>query len=265
MDYKNRTKISRILIDEAVPVDSNVIILGWVRTVRSSKEVAFIEVNDGSSMKNIQGVVQNPESFPILEQILTGAAVRLEGKLVPSQGKGQKYEIAVSKVDLVGAADFQNIPKKEGKIDWDADFFAGESFLAVSGQLEAELLATALGDVYTFGPTFRAENSNTSRHAAEFWMIEPEMAFAELDDNMDVAEDFLKHLFRYALENKYEVIVIMAGNGKDNPEEIERLLRPITEEGYDFVQGSRFLSGGAYGNMPFHRLIATRHVHPLRR
>ena len=277
MDYKNRTKVSRILIDDAVPVDSNVIILGWVRTVRSSKEVAFIEVNDGSCMKNIQGVVQNPESLPILEQVLTGAAVRIEGKLVPSQGKGQKYEIAVSKVDLIGAADatfplqkkrhtmeflreiahlrprtntfgavnrirsklafaihkyfqdrgfyyihtpiisssdaegagnlfrvstldFQNIPKKEGKIDWDADFFAGESFLAVSGQLEAELLATALGDVYTFGPTFRAENSNTSRHAAEFWMIEPEMAFAELDDNMDVAEDFLKHLFRYALE-----------------------------------------------------------------
>jgi len=91
MDYKSRTKISRILIDEAVPVGTKVIILGWVRTVRSSKEIAFIEVNDGSSMKNIQGVVQNPESFPILEQILTGAAVRLEGKLVPSQGKGQKY------------------------------------------------------------------------------------------------------------------------------------------------------------------------------
>src|SRR5215510_326126 len=277
MDYKTRTKISRILIDEAVPVGSKVIILGWVRTVRSSKEIAFVEVNDGSSMKNIQGVIQNPEAFPVLQQVATGASVRLEGILVQSAGKGQKYEIAISRIDVVGPADesyllqkkrhsmeflreiahlrprtntfgavnrirskvayaihsyfqergfyyihtpiistsdaegagnlfhvssfdFNQIPKKEGHIDWDADFFATESFLTVSGQLEAELLAAALGDVYTFGPTFRAENSNTSRHAAEFWMIEPEMAFAELDDNMDVAEDFLKYLFRYALE-----------------------------------------------------------------
>src|SRR6516162_1100919 len=277
MDYKARTKISRILIDEAIPLDSNVVILGWVRTVRSSKEIAFIEVNDGSTMKNIQGVIQNPAAFPILEQILTGAAIRMEGTLIASGGKGQKFEIAVSRVDLVGQADasyplqkkrhtmeflreiahlrtrtntfgavnrirskmayaihsyfqergfyyihtpiisasdcegagnlfrvstfdFEKIPKKEGRIDWDADFFATESYLTVSGQLEGELLAAALGDVYTFGPTFRAENSNTSRHAAEFWMIEPEMAWAELSDNMDVAEDFLKYLFRYALE-----------------------------------------------------------------
>src|ERR671934_3075184 len=98
MDYKARTKISRILIDDAVLVGSTVIILGWVRTVRSSKEVAFIEVNDGSCMKNIQGVVQNPEAFPILEQILTGASIRLEGSLIPSGGKGQKYEITASKI-----------------------------------------------------------------------------------------------------------------------------------------------------------------------
>src|SRR5215468_7840581 len=277
MDYSERTKISRILIDDAVAAGTNVIILGWVRTVRSSKDVAFIEINDGSSMKNIQGVVQQPEIFPQMEQILTGASVRMEGKLIPSGGKGQKYEIAVSRLDLVGAADvsyplqkkrhtmeflreiahlrprtntfgavnrirskmafavhsyfqergfyyvhtpiisasdcegagnlfrvstldFENIPRKEGKIDWDSDFFASESYLTVSGQLEGELVATALGDIYTFGPTFRAENSNTSRHAAEFWMIEPEMAWAELEDNMDVSEDFLKYLFRYALE-----------------------------------------------------------------
>ena len=277
MDYKARTKISRILIDEAIPLDTNVVILGWVRTVRSSKEIAFIEVNDGSTMKNIQGVIQNPAAFPILDQILTGAAIRMEGTLIASGGKGQKFEVAVSRVDLVGQADasyplqkkrhtmeflreiahlrtrtntfgavnrirskmayaihsyfqergfyyihtpiisasdcegagnlfrvstfdFEKIPKREGRIDWDADFFATESYLTVSGQLEGELLAAALGDVYTFGPTFRAENSNTSRHAAEFWMIEPEMAWAELDDNMDLAEDFLKFLFRYALE-----------------------------------------------------------------
>src|SRR5215831_16796002 len=105
MDYQTRTKVSRILIDDPVPVDSNIIILGWVRTTRSSKEVAFIEVNDGSCMKNIQGVVQNPQALPILERVLTGASTRMEGKLVPSAGKGQKYEIAVSKVDLVGPAD----------------------------------------------------------------------------------------------------------------------------------------------------------------
>ena len=105
MDYKARTKVSRILIDEAVPVGGNVIILGWVRTVRSSKEVAFVEVNDGSCMKNIQGVIQQPESFPVLEHVLTGASVRLEGKLVPSGGKGQKYEVAVSRIDLIGQAD----------------------------------------------------------------------------------------------------------------------------------------------------------------
>src|SRR6266571_8352742 len=99
MDYKARTKISRILIDDAVPVGSNVIMLGWVRTVRSSKEIAFIEINDGSCMKNIQAVIQQPESFPVLEQILTGASIRVEGALVQSGGKGQKYEVAVSKVD----------------------------------------------------------------------------------------------------------------------------------------------------------------------
>src|SRR2546427_13268240 len=105
MDYKTRTKVSRILVDDAVAVGSNVIILGWVRTVRSSKEVAFVEVNDGSCMKNIQGVIQQPESFPVLEQVLTGASVRLEGKLVTSGGKGQKYEVAVSRIDLIGSAD----------------------------------------------------------------------------------------------------------------------------------------------------------------
>jgi asparaginyl-tRNA synthetase len=277
MNYKKRTKISKILIDETVEPGTNVIILGWVRTIRSSKEIAFIELNDGSSMKNIQGVIQQPESFPVLDQISTGASIRMEGTLVPSGGKGQKFEIAVSRIDLVGPADasyplqkkrhtmeflreianlrprtntfgavnrtrsklayaihsyfqergfyyvhtpiistsdcegagnlfrvssfdFQEVPKKEGRVDWDSDFFATPAYLTVSGQLEAELLAAGLGDVYTFGPTFRAENSNTSRHAAEFWMIEPEMAWAELEDNMELAEDFLKFLFRYALE-----------------------------------------------------------------
>ncbi len=260
-----------------LPINSSLIILGWVRTVRISKEVAFIEINDGSSMKNIQAVITNPTAFPVLDKILTGAAIRVKGTLVASQGQGQKYEVVVSEIDLIGEADAtfplqkkrhsmeflrdiahlrprtntfgavnrirsklayavhqyyqergfyyvhtpiisssdcegagnlfrvssfdpNKIPRKDGGIDWESDFFAAETYLTVSGQLEGELLATALGDIYTFGPTFRAENSNTSRHAAEFWMIEPEMAWAELTDNMDLAEDFLKFLLRYALE-----------------------------------------------------------------
>jgi asparaginyl-tRNA synthetase len=277
MDYKTRTRIARILLDDAIEPGSEIVVQGLVRTVRVSKNVAFIDVNDGSCMGNLQGVVLNPESFPVLEDIHTGAAVRLKGKLVPSEGKGQTHELQLSEVDLVGPADqeyplqkkrhgfeflreiahlrprtntfgavarmrsrlsyaihryyqergflyvhtpivttsdcegagdlfrvttldLNDIPRRDdGAIDWDKDFFASEAFLTVSGQLEAELMATALGDVYTFGPTFRAENSNTARHASEFWMIEPEMAWADLDDDMDLAEDFLKHLFAYAL------------------------------------------------------------------
>ena len=277
MDYKIRTKISRILNDDAVAADTAITVLGWVRTVRVSKAVAFVEINDGSCMANLQAVVAQPEKLLVLEKLLTGASVRIKGKLVASQGQGQKYELAVDSLDLIGEADpsyplqkkrhtfeflreiahlrprtntfgavgriksklayaihkyyqergfyyvhtplitgsdaegagdlfrvttldLNNLRRKEGKINWDADFFGSETFLAVSGQLEGELMATALGDIYTFGPTFRAENSNTSRHASEFWMIEPEMAWAELNDNMDLAEDFLKYLFRYALE-----------------------------------------------------------------
>ena len=277
MDYKIRTKIRQIVIEEKVPLDTAVTILGLVRTARVGKEVAFVEVNDGSCLQNIQAVIAEPKEHPVVEKILTGASVRIRGKLILSQGKGQKYEIAVDTIDLIGAADdtyplqkkrhsfeflreiahlrprtntfgavnrirsklayaihkyyqergfyyihtpiisasdcegagdlfhvsafdLKNIPLKDGEIDWDSDFFGTETYLAVSGQLEAELIATALGDVYTFGPTFRAENSNTSRHASEFWMIEPEMAWAEQEDNMDLAEDFVKFLFRYALE-----------------------------------------------------------------
>ena len=278
MDYKTRTRIARILLDDAVSVGSEIVVLGWVRTVRVSKAVAFVEVNDGSCMGNLQGVIGEPEKFPVLEKVLTGASVRLKGKLVDSPAKGQKYELQVSELDLVGEADptyplqkkrhsfeflreiahlrprtntfgavnrirsklaygihryyqekgfyyihtpiisasdcegagelfhvtnfdMDNIPRSEnGQVVWSDDFFGAEAYLTVSGQLEGELLATALGDIYTFGPTFRAENSNTSRHASEFWMIEPEMAWAENDDNMDLAEDFLKWLFRFALE-----------------------------------------------------------------
>ncbi|SYZ74704.1 asparaginyl tRNA synthetase [Candidatus Zixiibacteriota bacterium] len=277
MDYFRRTKIARIVVEEAVPIGTEVIVLGWIRTIRISKEVAFVEINDGSCVGNLQAVFQNPDNYKILKDLLTGAAVRVAGKLAESPAKGQKFDLVASGIDLVGEADqtyplqkkrhtfeylreiahlrprtntfgavnrvrskiayaihkyFQDkgfyyihtpiisasdcegagdmfrvttfelnkAPLKEGKIDFEEDFFAAETYLSVSGQLEAEIAAMALGDVYTFGPTFRAENSNTSRHASEFWMIEPEMAFAELEDNMEIAVDFLKFLFRFALE-----------------------------------------------------------------
>ncbi|UCD62868.1 MAG: asparagine--tRNA ligase [Candidatus Zixiibacteriota bacterium] len=277
MDYKTRTRIARILVDDAVAVDSDVTVLGLARTVRRSKGVAFVDVNDGSCFGNLQAVFAPPENFPVLEKILTGAAVRVRGKLVRSQGKGQEYELAADSIDLVGETDasyplqkkrhsfeflreiahlrprtntfgavnrirsklsyaihkfyqergfyyihtplittsdaegagdlfrvttldVKNLPMKDGEIDWTSDFFNDQAYLAVSGQLEGEALAIALGDIYTFGPTFRAENSNTSRHASEFWMIEPEMAWAEQEDNWDLAEEFLKFLFTYALE-----------------------------------------------------------------
>ncbi len=277
MDYKTRTRIARIIVEDKIEANSNITVLGLVRSIRKSKDVAFVDVNDGSCMGNLQAVFGQPDKFPVLDKILTGAAVRVKGKLVASQGKGQKYELAADSIDLVGETDatyplqkkrhsfeflreiahlrprtntfgavsrirsklsyaihqfyqdrgfyyihtplistsdaegagemfrvstldFKNIPIKDGEIDWSADFFKDEAYLAVSGQLEGEALATALGDIYTFGPTFRAENSNTSRHASEFWMIEPEMAWAEQEDNWDLAEEFLKFLFKYALE-----------------------------------------------------------------
>ncbi len=277
MDYKSRTKIAKILLEDKVALGTEVTILGLVRSSRVSKEVAFVDINDGSCMGNLQAVYGNPDSMPILKSVTTGCSVRVKGKLIESQGKGQKYEIEGATLDIVGEADstyplqkkrhtmeylreiahlrprsntfgavtrmrsklayavhkfyqdqgfyhihtpiittsdcegagdmfrvstldFQNIPKKDGGIDWDSDFFGSEAYLTVSGQLEGEIMATALGDIYTFGPTFRSENSNTARHASEFWMIEPEMAWAELPDNMDLAESFIKYLIKFAFD-----------------------------------------------------------------
>jgi len=277
MDYFKRTRISAIVVEDRVETGKEIIILGWVRTIRVSKAVAFIEINDGSCVGNIQVVVNNPDNFPVLKDILTGAAVRVVGKLVESPAKGQKYELVPEEIELVGPTDqsyplqkkrhsFEYLreiahlrmrtntfgavnrmrskiayavhkfyqergfyylhtpiitasdcegagemfrvttfdpehpPLKDDHVDYHEDFFGAETFLTVSGQLEAEIGALALSDVYTFAPTFRAENSNTSRHASEFWMIEPEMAFCDLQEDMDLAVDFLKYLFQYALE-----------------------------------------------------------------
>ncbi len=255
-----------------------VTVKGWVRTFRSNR---FIALNDGSTIKNIQCVIDF-ENFDetFLKRITTGAALSITGTLVESQGKGQNVEIQVSNIEILGdsnpdefpiqpkkhsleflrenahlrvrtntfsavmrirsslsfaihqyfnqngfynihtpiitgsdaegagemfrvtSLDLNNIPKtEESKIDYSKDFFSKETNLTVSGQLEAETYAMALGKVYTFGPTFRAENSNTSRHLSEFWMIEPEVAFNDLDANMDLAEDFIKYVLRYILKH----------------------------------------------------------------
>ena len=253
---------------------------GWVRTHRSSKAVDFIALNDGSTIKNIQ-VVVDPTKFDadLLKQITTGSCINVNGELVESQGAGQSVELQCREIEVYGlcgndfpmqkkgqsfeymrqhahlrlrtntfgavmrirhnmaiaihqyfhehgffyfhtpiitASDcegagqmFQVTTKnlydlkkdEEGKITYDDDFFGKQTSLTVSGQLEGELGATALGAIYTFGPTFRAENSNTPRHLAEFWMIEPEVAFIDLNDLMDLEEDFIKYCVNWALEN----------------------------------------------------------------
>ncbi len=259
---------------------------GWVRTFRSNR---FIALNDGSTLNNIQCVV-NFESFEesLLHQITTGSALKVSGTLVESQGKGQRVEIQVREIILHGGADPETYPiqpkkhsleflrekahlrvrtntfaavmrvrsalafaihryfqengfyyvhtpiitgsdaegagemfrvstldpkkpplTEDGAIDYKEDFFGKETNLTVSGQLEAETYAMALGKVYTFGPTFRAENSNTSRHLAEFWMIEPEVAFNDLNANMDLAEDFIKNVIAYILDNCKEDLVFL--------------------------------------------------------
>lgn len=251
---------------------------GWVKTFRSNR---FIALNDGSTINNIQCVVDF-ESFDesLLKQINTGAALKISGTLVESQGRGQSVEIQVKDLKVHGGADPETYPiqpkkhsleflrekahlrirtntfaavmrvrsalsfaihqyfqqngfyyfhapiitgsdaegagemfkvstlddknpplDEDGNVNYKEDFFGKETNLTVSGQLEAETYAMALGKVYTFGPTFRAENSNTSRHLAEFWMIEPEMAFFDLDANMDLAEDFIKSVIKYVLDN----------------------------------------------------------------
>ncbi|PLX93380.1 MAG: asparagine--tRNA ligase [Desulfuromonas sp.] len=267
----------RPLLASATPL-STVAVQGWVRTVRRSKEVTFIELNDGSCFASLQLVCDTSIPAEILDQIATGAALHATGDLTPSPARGQRWELQVRSLELLGGADnsyplqkkrhsleflrsvahlrprtntfgavfrmrstlsfavhrfFQerdflyvqtpiitasdcegagelfrvttldplSPPQGDNGIDWGADFFGEKTGLTVSGQLEGELFATAFGDIYTFGPTFRAENSNTSRHAAEFWMIEPEMAFADLAADCALAEDFLRELVTNTLND----------------------------------------------------------------
>ena len=281
-----RTKINDLLrFDAAV---DEVLIKGWVRTKRDSKDFSFIEINDGSCLKNIQIIAESSlNNYDDITRLTTGSAVAISGSLAESPGGGQKWEIQANEFQIIsiasedyplqkkrhsdeflrtiahlrprtnkyGAAfrirselsyaihkffrdrgfryihtpiitgsdcegagelfrvttlDMENAPRIDGQVDFTEDFFGKEAGLTVSGQLSGEMFALALGDIYTFGPTFRAENSNTSRHAAEFWMVEPEMAFCDLEGDMDVAEEMLKYLANFVQENCAEDIELFA-------------------------------------------------------
>jgi asparaginyl-tRNA synthetase len=277
--FNKRIKIKELLLQS--PGQSNIVVMGWVRTFRNNQ---FIALNDGSTNTNLQ-VVAPLGSFDdaLLKRITTSASLKISGELVASQGKGQSVELVAHTIEVLGDSDadkyplqpkrhsleflreiahlrfrtntfasvfrvrhaiafaihqffhdrgflymhtpiitasdaegagemfkvttlpFDNPPRnEEGHIDFTEDFFGRATNLTVSGQLEGELGATAFGEIYTFGPTFRAENSNTTRHLAEFWMIEPEMAFYDLEDNMNLAEAFIKHVIRFAIDNNID-------------------------------------------------------------
>ena len=303
-------------------INKNIEINGWVRTKRGSKNVSFISINDGSTIKNLQ-IVAEASKFKEddFKKINTGACIKVIGEIKKSEGKEQSIEIVANKILLLGKADpeeyplqpkkhsleflrekahlrfrtntfsavfrirhaltfaihnyfnskgylnihtpiitgadaegagemFQvtnldlnKMPKNEmNKIDFSKDFFGKQTNLTVSGQLEAELAALALGKVYTFGPTFRAENSNTSRHLSEFWMIEPETAFADLDDNMDLAEDFLKYCINYCAKNYKDDIEFLnqrLQNEEKNLKKEERSELSLIDR-LDFVINNKF-------------------------
>ena len=323
-----RTKVKDLLCSEA---GHEVLAKGWVRTKRGNKEIAFIALNDGSTIKNIQIVVdKNSEAAEELPKISTGACIGVRGELVESVGSGQSVEIRAKEITVYGECDpvryplqkkdtsfeylrtvahlrprtntfgavfrlrsqmafaiheyfhskgfvylhtplitaadaegagqmFQvttldlnNVPRnKKGEPDYSKDFFGKQTSLTVSGQLEGELGATSLGEIYTFGPTFRAENSNTPRHLAEFWMIEPEMAFYDINDNMDLAEDFIKHLVRYALENCRDDIQFL--NDRYDNELIARLEGVVSTDfvRLEYTEGIRILEEAVKNGVQF--------------
>lgn len=306
MEKISRTRIVDVLKMENFGAIVNV--KGWVRTRRGSKQVNFIALNDGSTINNIQ-IVIDIEKFgeEYLKPITTGACVSINGTLVESLGQGQKAELHACEVEILGTADPATYPlqkkghsmeflreiahlrprtntfgaifrirhnmaiaihnffhergffyfhtpiitasdcegagqmfqvttmnlydlKKDenGSIDYENDFFGKQASLTVSGQLEGELAAMAMGSIYTFGPTFRAENSNTPRHLAEFWMVEPEVAFNEIEDNMQLAEDFIKYCIKWALDNCMDDIQFL--NNMFDKELIARLQSVLENE-----------------------------------
>jgi len=327
-----RTPIVELFKSESEAlIDTIVNIKGWVRTKRGNKNVAFIALNDGSTINNMQVVVDLANfDEELLKRITTGACLSVDGILVKSMGAGQSVEIQATKVTLYGEADpdsyplqkkghsmeflrdiahlrmrtntfgavnrirhnmafaihtffhnkgffyfnaplitasdcegagemFQvttmdlnNLPKKEdGSIDYDQDFFGKPANLTVSGQLEGELAATALGAIYTFGPTFRAENSNTPRHLAEFWMVEPEMAFYDLDDLTALEEEFIKFCVKWALDNCMDDLQFL--NKMIDNSLIERLQSVINTDfvRLPYTEGVRILEEAARNGHKF--------------
>ena len=306
-----RTRVSDIYADSAALVGKEVCVKGWVRTRRGNKHVQFVALNDGSTIRNLQ-IVLDMQAFTDeqLKPVTTGSAICVTGLLVESMGKGQSVEVQAKTLEVYGTADpeayplqkkghtleflreiahlrprtntfsavlrvrsalafaihkyfqergfyYLNTPlitasdcegagamfqvttlnldelprTEEGKVDYSQDFFGKPTALTVSGQLEGELGATALGAIYTFGPTFRAENSNTARHLAEFWMVEPEVAFIDINENMDLAEDFLKYCIRYALDKCRDDIEFLSEHY--DKELIQRLESVVSQ---DFVR-----------------------------
>ena len=324
-----RTKIVDIF--DASLVGQQVCVKGWVRTRRGNKNVQFVALNDGSTIKNIQIVVDLAKfSEEELKPITTGSSLCVEGLLVESQGKGQTCEVQAEKIEIYGTADPESYPlqkkghtmeflrdiahlrprtntfgavfrirhnmaiaihkffhekgffyfhtplitasdcegagqmfqvttmnlydlKKDenGSIRYDGDFFGKQASLTVSGQLEGELAATALGAIYTFGPTFRAENSNTPRHLAEFWMIEPEVAFNDITDNMDLAEEFIKYCVKWALDNCYDDVKFL--NDMFDKELIERLEGVLKQDfvRLTYTEGIKILEEAVAGGHKF--------------
>ena len=306
METLKRTRIADLF--RTKPIGTTVLVKGWVRTRRGNKQVGFIALNDGSTIKNLQ-IVVDLEKFDeeTLKPVTTGACIAVTGRLVESQGKGQEAEVQAETLEVYGTADPQTYPlqkkghtmeflreiahlrprtntfgaifrmrhqmayaihtffhergfvyfhtpiitasdcegagqmfqvttknlynlKKDenGSIIYDDDFFGKQACLTVSGQLEGVLAATALGALYTFGPTFRAENSNTPRHLAEFWMVEPEVAFADLDDLMALEEEFIKYCVKWALEHCQDDLQFL--NDMFDKGLIERLQKVVETE-----------------------------------
>jgi len=317
---KERNPVKELLQSDAYGTQAHV--KGWVQTKREGKNVAFIALNDGSTIHHLQ-IVADVTHFgeETLKKITTGACLAVTGELVQSQGAGQKVELLAKHIEIYGTADPEKYPlqakrhsmeflreiahlrprsrtfgavfrirhalafaihkyfndngffylhtpiitgsdaegagemfrvttldprrpplTETGEVDYKQDFFGKATNLTVSGQLEGELGALALGKIYTFGPTFRAENSNTARHLAEFWMVEPEMAFYDLEDNMDLAEDFMKYLIRYALDHCPDELQFLEARlleEEKNKKQEERSPMPLIEK-LRFVVDNQF-------------------------
>ena len=328
MDKIRRTKISDLL--KRTDFGTVVNVKGWVRTRRGSKKVSFIALNDGSTINNVQ-IVVDIEKFgdALLKDITTGACLSVNGTLTESVGSGQAVELQAVGIEVLGVCDstyplqkkghsmefmrevahlrmrtntfgavfrirhnmaiaihkyfhehgfyyfnspiitasdcegagemFQVTTKNlydlkkdaDGRIIYDDDFFGKMTSLTVSGQLEGETAATALGAIYTFGPTFRAENSNTPRHLAEFWMVEPEVAFIDLDDLMDLEEDFIKHCVKWALDNCMDDLQFL--NKMIDPTLIERLQGVLKEDfvRLPYTEGVKILEEAVRGGHKF--------------